>query len=73
MRWTALALIIALAGCAEKSEPLTTPPPQDEVKACTLDYRPVCALKDGVRKTYGNACAAEAVDAEIVSEGECPG
>lgn len=73
MRPILLALMVGLAGCADKPEPLTTPPPQDEVKACTLDYRPVCALKDGVRKTYGNACAAEAVDAEVVSEGECPG
>lgn len=41
---------------------------------CTRDYRPACGvLRDGSRKTYGNACTA-CSDPEVVSQGAgaCP-
>ena len=38
---------------------------------CTAQWAPVCALKDGVEKTYSNVGCAKADDAEVVREGQC--
>ena len=39
--------------------------------ACTTQWAPVCALKDGAEKTYSNLGCAKADDAETVREGQC--
>jgi len=38
---------------------------------CTAQWAPVCALKDGVEKTYSNASCAAADDAAVVRDGRC--
>ncbi len=35
-------------------------------------YQPVCAIKDGVAKTYSNPCFAKADGATVSADGECP-
>lgn len=40
---------------------------------CTMDYRPVCGLKNGRWQTYSNRCVAETVKARRVRPGECRG
>ncbi|HTR83034.1 MAG TPA: hypothetical protein VMI56_01050 [Reyranella sp.] len=57
------SLPVAGGACAE-------PRPQ----VCTRDYRPACGvLRDGSRKTYGNACSACADPAVLTqSAGTCP-
>jgi hypothetical protein len=50
--------------------PCADPRPQ----MCTKDYRPACGqLRDGTRKTYGNACTA-CSDPQVVTQGAgaCP-
>ena len=70
-----LLCLMLLPGCAAQprlpadAHPCTEPRPQ----ACTMDYRPVCALhRDGRWHTAGNACSA-CGDATVLGwrQGEC--
>jgi Kazal-type serine protease inhibitor domain len=40
-------------------------------KACTREYRPVCATLGGATKTFGNQCSAEAQGWFTIRPGEC--
>lgn len=41
--------------------------------ACTREFRPVCGVKFGNRKTYPNACVARADRARVAYPGKCRG
>lgn len=43
----------------------------EEPRFCTREYRPVCAVRRGVERTYGNACEADNAGARILFAGEC--
>lgn len=61
---TSLVLAIAIlftGGVALAAEPTM----------CTMQYDPVCAVKDGERRTYGNSCTAGADGATVLYRGEC--
>lgn len=46
--------------------------PDEGPIACTMQYAPVCGKgRDGVTRTYGNACMLGAEKAERLYEGEC--
>jgi hypothetical protein len=47
------------------------PAPAAAAGFCTAEWAPVCAVKDGVQKTYSNLGCAKADSAEVVSEGQC--
>jgi hypothetical protein len=49
-----------------------TPKPTKTPIFCIETYIPVCAVRDGVQKTYSNGCFARADDAKVVADGECP-
>jgi putative hemolysin len=38
-------------------------------RICTMEYMPVCAIFNGIPKTYGNSCGAKGL--EIISQGKC--
>ena len=40
---------------------------------CTREYEPVCARRDGERRTFSNACLADRAGYDIVRRGECRG
>jgi hypothetical protein len=42
-----------------------------EQRACTMEYRPVCARRGSQVRTFGNACSAESEGFQIVHNGEC--
>lgn len=69
MKNTAISLVlIFLLGCKEKTvDAECTEKPRSEV-ACTMQYDPVCGCN---QKTYGNACAAEAMGITKYTKGEC--
>ena len=47
--------------------------PRPRPQACTMEYNPVCAQRGRDRRTFGNACSADAEGYRIVSPGECSG
>lgn len=38
---------------------------------CTQQYAPVCGERNGVARTYSNACFASADGAKIIAQGPC--
>ncbi len=44
-----------------------------EQRACTMEYNPVCGQRGRDRRTFGNACSADAEGYRVVSPGECRG
>ena len=61
-RWLVFAALAAAS---------LAPAPAAAVGFCTAEWAPVCAVKDGVQKTYSNVGCAKADSAEVVSEGQC--
>lgn len=66
-----ILFVAAMMGCEKQLEEELTSDciekPKPEV-VCTLQYDPVCGCNN---KTYGNACAADAVGIRVVYKGEC--
>ncbi|MBI3705635.1 MAG: hypothetical protein HY244_17715 [Rhizobiales bacterium] len=48
---------------------MAAPPPPPAF--CTMEYKPVCAVKGGMKFTYSNACFAAKDGAKVVSQGPC--
>lgn len=46
-------------------------PGNDRPQMCTKEYKPVCGGKGYKRKTFGNACEANAAGYSVVKEGAC--
>jgi hypothetical protein len=38
---------------------------------CTQQYAPVCGVRNGMTRTYSNACTAEAAGARVIANGPC--
>ncbi len=47
------------------------PSPGSASGFCTAQWAPVCALKDGVEKTYSNLGCAKVDNAEVEHDGQC--
>jgi hypothetical protein len=46
-------------------------PPRPEPILCPQIYQPVCAIRNGRERTFGNSCEADASGWRTVSRGEC--
>ncbi|MGU3398299.1 Kazal-type serine protease inhibitor family protein [Brucellaceae bacterium D45D] len=71
-RFGLLASIVFVAGCVGETD--TRAPSgseQESQQMCPMIYDPVCAERDGMRKTFGNECQAKADNYRVVSRGEC--
>lgn len=64
MRQVLAVLALLVATSAAEAAPSTV---------CTMDYRPVCGLKDGRWQTFSNACMAGVAKARWVRNRECRG
>ncbi len=68
-----LCTIIAMAttGCTNMED--MPGPGNDRPQMCTKEYKPVCGAKGYKRKTFGNACEANAAGYSVIKEGKCIG
>lgn len=46
-------------------------PGPDRPRACTREFRPVCARLGGDVRTFGNACEARSAGYRIMGQGQC--
>ncbi len=61
-------LAVMVSACTNMEE---MPGPGERPKICTREYKPVCGGKGYKRKTFGNACEANAAGYSVVKEGKC--
>ena len=68
-------LYVAIAVC---SAPLLAEPAAAQFFAffgkqpvCSQQYHPVCAVRNGARRTYSNSCTAAAAGAQVIHQGQC--
>lgn len=64
-------LAIILASCAISLSIPSFSEAHEDTIMCTMEYAPVCGVKDGVYRTYGNNCTLGAEKATFVHQGEC--
>lgn len=65
-----LAVVLAAAAATPaRAQDQTKSRPRPQI--CTEQWAPVCGKKNGVTKTYSNACFAAADGAAVVAQGPC--
>jgi len=71
------ALIAAMPATGAIAGQSTSPPQPlwyaNDGSNCIAIYKPVCAVKNGVRFTYSNACYAHRAGARMLSHKACSG
>jgi hypothetical protein len=66
-----LLSVVLSGGGADAQGGSTFTQPQGSRTVCTQQYDPVCAVRGGSRRTFGNACEAGRAGYRIVYGGEC--
>lgn len=66
---TFIVAMVTLGACQNMED--MPGPDKDRPKICTREYRPVCGAKGYKRKTFSNACEANAAGYSVVKEGQC--
>lgn len=69
-----LASLVVLSACTvavDDGRPHRPPLRPDRPQACTMEYMPVCGVRNGNYRTFSNSCMARAKDYRIVGRGEC--
>ena len=64
-------LSMAVSGGAAAQSGGTFTQPDASRTVCTQQYDPVCARRDGIRRTFGNECEARRAGYRVVHGGEC--
>lgn len=68
----ALFFLSACTVAVEEGRPHHRPPPRpDRPQMCTMEYMPVCGVRNGTSRSFGNSCQARAAGYRIISDGEC--
>ena len=69
-----LAALMVLSACSvsvDEGRPQHPPVRPDRPQMCTMEYAPVCGVRNGKTRTLGNSCQARAEGYRIISNGEC--
>lgn len=69
-----LAALMVLSACSvsvDEGRPQRPPVRPDRPQMCTMEYAPVCGVRNGKTRTLGNSCQARAEGYRIISNGEC--
>ncbi len=69
-----LAALMVLSACSvsvDEGRPQRPPIRPDRPQMCTMEYAPVCGVRNGKTRTLGNSCQARAEGYRIISNGEC--
>lgn len=61
--------LVVLSACTVAVEEGHGPGPQ----YCTREYNPVCARRNGERRTFSNSCLADRAGYDVIRRGECRG
>ena len=65
------AVLAVLAACTVVVEDPAPIDPGPGPRICTREYQPVCARRDGERRTFPNECLAETSGYRVIRDGEC--
>jgi hypothetical protein len=67
----ALSAALTAAACTVAVDDNPPPRPGPQPQICTREFAPVCAARNGERRTFTNECVAETSGFRIISDGEC--
>lgn len=69
-----LAGLLVLSACSvavDEGRPHHPPVRPNQPQMCTMEYAPVCGVRNNRERTFGNSCQARAEGYRIVNNGEC--
>ena len=69
--FAALMILSACSVTVDEGRPHRPPVRPDRPQMCTMEYMPVCGVRNGNSRTFGNSCQARAEGYRIVNSGEC--
>lgn len=61
------AILMSCTVVVDERDPIPEPGP----RYCSREYQPVCASRGGDRRTFSNACRADAAGYSVLRYGEC--
>jgi hypothetical protein len=62
---------LTMAACTVVVDDNPPPRPGPQPQICTREFVPVCAARNGERRTFSNECLAETSGFSIIAQGEC--
>lgn len=69
-----LAALMVLSACSvavDEGRPHHPPLRPNQPQMCTLEYAPVCGVRNKSERTFSNSCQARAEGYRIVNNGQC--
>ncbi|HWD14008.1 Kazal-type serine protease inhibitor [Pseudochrobactrum sp. sp1633] len=69
-----LAALMVLSACSvsvDEGRPIRPPVRPNSPQMCTMEYAPVCGVRNGKTRTLANSCQARAEGYRIIGNGEC--
>lgn len=71
---TPLVGLMVLSACSvavDEGRPKHPPVRPNQPQMCTIEYAPVCGVRNNRQRSFGNSCQARAEGYRIVNNGQC--